>query len=441
MKLMKSLFLGTAAGFAAVAGAQAADLPSKKAAPVEYVRVCSQFGAGFFYIPGSDTCLKVSGRVRADYIYAEPFSRNNNTTATRARGYLALDSYTATDWGPVRATTRVYVTKDSGSAATTTLDWAYIQFAGITAGRVATSFFEFAPFGGISYLGGGANGRGSDYGAINALAYTASFGGGFSATLALEDGSERRVGINNVGTGFTTTTIGTLAGPVNGQPSFGGHAMPDVVARLDYTGSWGAAMLAGAVHQTRVGAGVAPGGAVTTGNVYNGLIGDTEYGYAIQAGVKVNLPMIAPGDALFLQAAYATGANSYTGWGTAGFGTVSIPSADVIYDPTGNGHLTNSWSVTGGFLHYWMPTLRSGLTMAYGAVDHYGPWYDAAAYTVATQLIWTPVRGLDIGAEVGWQTFVDKPNYIALVQNTVNNPFLGQNDSQWFGRLRFQRDF
>ena len=59
MKLIKSLLLGTAAGFAAVAGAQAADLPTKKAAPVEYVRVCSQFGAGFFYVPGSDTCLKV----------------------------------------------------------------------------------------------------------------------------------------------------------------------------------------------------------------------------------------------------------------------------------------------------------------------------------------------------------------------------------------------
>ena len=124
MKLMKSLFLGTAAGFAAVAGAQAADLPSKKAAPVEYVRICSQFGAGFFYIPGSDTCLKVSGRVRADYIYTEPLTRASNGTSTRARGYLTLDSMTNTDWGPVRATTRVYVTKDSGSGATPTLDWA-----------------------------------------------------------------------------------------------------------------------------------------------------------------------------------------------------------------------------------------------------------------------------------------------------------------------------
>ncbi|MGO4389291.1 porin, partial [Microvirga sp. 2YAF29] len=50
MKLVKSLLLGSVAGLAAVAGAQAADLPAKKAAAVEYVRVCSTYGAGFFYI-------------------------------------------------------------------------------------------------------------------------------------------------------------------------------------------------------------------------------------------------------------------------------------------------------------------------------------------------------------------------------------------------------
>lgn len=69
MKLIKSLLLGSAAGLAAVAGAQAADLPVAKAAAVEYVRVCSAYGAGFFYIPGTETCLRVGGRVRADYLF------------------------------------------------------------------------------------------------------------------------------------------------------------------------------------------------------------------------------------------------------------------------------------------------------------------------------------------------------------------------------------
>ena len=65
MKMVKSLLLGSAAGLVAVAGAQAADLPVK-AKPVEYVKVCSIYGVGFFYIPGTDTCIKIGGWVRAE---------------------------------------------------------------------------------------------------------------------------------------------------------------------------------------------------------------------------------------------------------------------------------------------------------------------------------------------------------------------------------------
>ena len=65
MKMVKSLLLGSAAGLVAVAGAQAADLPVK-AAPVQYVKICSLYGVGFYYIPGTDMCLKIGGWVRAE---------------------------------------------------------------------------------------------------------------------------------------------------------------------------------------------------------------------------------------------------------------------------------------------------------------------------------------------------------------------------------------
>ena len=63
MKTVKTLLLGSAAGFVAVAGAQAADLPVK-AKPVEYVKVCTLYGAGFYYVPGTDTCLKLGAYFR-----------------------------------------------------------------------------------------------------------------------------------------------------------------------------------------------------------------------------------------------------------------------------------------------------------------------------------------------------------------------------------------
>ena len=79
MKMAKSLLLGSAAGLVAVAGAQAADLPVK-AAPVEYVKICSLYGAGFYYIPGTDICVKFGGYVRGQY-YA-------NTGNSGSSGYV-----------------------------------------------------------------------------------------------------------------------------------------------------------------------------------------------------------------------------------------------------------------------------------------------------------------------------------------------------------------
>src|SRR3954465_15422707 len=114
MKLAKSLFLGSVAGLAAVAGAQAADLPAKKAAAVEYVRVCSTYGAGFFYIPGTETCLRVGGRVRADFLYTEPFRRATDAIGVRVRGRLNLDARTATAYGLLRTYVRFEITQNAG---------------------------------------------------------------------------------------------------------------------------------------------------------------------------------------------------------------------------------------------------------------------------------------------------------------------------------------
>ena len=65
MKTARSLILGSASGLLALSGAQAADLPVKTKA-IEYVKICTAYGAGFFYIPGTDTCIKIGGYVRAD---------------------------------------------------------------------------------------------------------------------------------------------------------------------------------------------------------------------------------------------------------------------------------------------------------------------------------------------------------------------------------------
>jgi hypothetical protein len=65
MRMLRSVVLGSSASVLAICSATAADLPVKAKA-VEYVRVCSLYGAGFWYIPGTDTCIQIGGYLRAD---------------------------------------------------------------------------------------------------------------------------------------------------------------------------------------------------------------------------------------------------------------------------------------------------------------------------------------------------------------------------------------
>src|SRR3569833_4665445 len=114
MKMVKSLILGSAAGLVAMSGAQAADLPVKAKA-VEYVRICSLYGAGFFYIPGTDTCIKLGGYLRADLTFnggahGAPAWNGDLGQQNRYRDYflgrsrmaLTVATRTATEYGVVR---------------------------------------------------------------------------------------------------------------------------------------------------------------------------------------------------------------------------------------------------------------------------------------------------------------------------------------------------
>src|SRR5690606_31501110 len=69
MKL-KSLLLGSAAALVAATGARAADaIIIAEPEPMEYVRICDMYGAGFFYIPGTETCLQIGGWMRYEMHY------------------------------------------------------------------------------------------------------------------------------------------------------------------------------------------------------------------------------------------------------------------------------------------------------------------------------------------------------------------------------------
>ena len=145
MKLVKSLLLGSAAGIVAVGSAVAADLPVRKAAPVDYVQVCSQFGTGYFFIPGTDTCLKIGGRVRYNMVYGEQkrtvdqtvgsgaitstMGRTGNLLDQNIGGHIDFSAMTATEFGTLEAFVRL-----NGASLGTT----YVDIAGLRVGQFAS---------------------------------------------------------------------------------------------------------------------------------------------------------------------------------------------------------------------------------------------------------------------------------------------------------------
>src|SRR6202167_910489 len=205
MKMVKSLLLGSAAGLVAVTAGQAADLPVK-AKPVEYVKICSLYGAGFYYMPGTDLCIKVGGWVRAEVTAGNnngnmtwgPFNGNalNRTTSNftwRARGYITADVRNQTEYGTVRGYIAVGLnSNDAGlngspgvPATIFNSNRAFVQWAGMTAG-ISQSFFDFYSVPAVQYRGGYLPASDTGDGGWMVWAYTAQLGSGFSASISAE---------------------------------------------------------------------------------------------------------------------------------------------------------------------------------------------------------------------------------------------------------------
>jgi hypothetical protein len=453
MKLVKGLVLGSVAAFTTV-GAQAADLPMTKAAPVEYVRVCSTYGEGFFYVPGTDSCLRLSGRVRVDVGYLEPLSRADDAFGIRVRGRVNFDHRTSTAYGLLRTYIRYEIDRNSGTFFTGTglittspnLAQAFIQFGGLTAGRV-TSFFS-NPDLPTTHMG---TLRFDDAPDVDLLAYTWSFGNGFSASISIEDPWSRRV----------TGDVAGFAAPL----TYGGTRMPDVVGNVRYVGDWGNIQLSGAVHQIRdVGWQFALDPAAV--NPFLPAYADTEYGFAASLQGSVNLPMLGAGDAAWLALTYTDGAFAYINGGQDAPSYGSFLSANPLFLPVADAFINTlsgdlktvkAWSIAGGLTHNWTPTWQSSIFGSYAQVDAPGiaSSFDVATATttglvdfkewrVGANTFWTPVAGLQFGVEVLYTRLDPKGRVLVPLTNAVGD-VIGSastsSDDIWEGRLRIQRDF
>ncbi len=194
---IKSLLLGSAAALLAVSGARAADaVVVAEPEPMEYVRICDVYGAGFYYIPGTETCLKVGGLVR----YEIQFDSDDDGWKKETRARINLDARSETEYGTFRrfievewannggstGTTYAYdpdlgdfvaTSGYSGDSSTTKIRYAFFELGGLMVGRNDTLF--------DGDLGGEFDSGGGDF--VNQIRYTFDAGNGIAVSLGLEE--------------------------------------------------------------------------------------------------------------------------------------------------------------------------------------------------------------------------------------------------------------
>src|SRR5262245_4672897 len=253
MKMVKSLLLGSAAGVVAVAGAQAADLPVK-AAPVQYVKICTLYGDGFYYIPGQDTCIRFNGYVRADYNFngRTPHvlgangaqDRTVQRSSTRHRANFGIDTRTQTAYGTLRTYINVNVDNElsSDNAQATR---AFIQWGGFTFGRTASFVDHEGSLGdsGFRSLYTGLVDATTGAAGINQIAYTWQLGNGITLNVGADDARAR-----NIWNTTLTTVITPGSDPTNSQH---GQSHPDPWISLRVSQAWGRASIAVIGHENQ----------------------------------------------------------------------------------------------------------------------------------------------------------------------------------------------
>jgi hypothetical protein len=276
--------------------------------------------------------------------------------------------------------------------------------------------------------------------------YTAQIGGGFSASIAVEESRRRLAPIIATSvfpTGFTGIT-----------PHIGAR-WPDVIGQLQASGPWGRVGIAGAISNAA---------AVSPVNPHNEI---DEIGFAGSIGGLINVPGM-PGDTFGFQFSYAKGATGYVTGNANNVGGVFYTTMDALHTAgfvsdavlTGANRmeLTTAWGFEVGYEHAWTNTLKTSLTGGYVSIEYdraanatiCGPLVvvgcnaDTAFWNIGSRTQWSPVPNLNLAVDVMY-THIDSANLgrgIVFTRPGDGGRALGFGDADILtGLIRVSRDF
>jgi hypothetical protein len=374
---IKSLLLGSAAAMAVVSGASAADaIIAAEPEPVEYVRVCDAFGTGYFYIPGTETCLRISGYVwfQVGAQYADYDSQLGDTWTNNTRARVNFDARSDTEWGELAARIRLQGTWGSGWAGSTryfdfgpfptnigqsgttpfgsnvdgptTIDQAWIRLGGLFMGYSESYWVDAYNTGPTNFGSHSWGGMSYGYSQDHQIGYTFNTGN-FYIAAALEN--------NNHG-----SEIGV--GPLWGNG--GGSWTPNFVAKA--------------------------GGAFGPVNVF------AKYGYDAStsnssAGVGLVSDIGANGN-LILYGYWAEGATQYGANYSYLTTALNLPN-----NANGIVSVTPEWSVLASYQYTFSSTFSASIGGQY--FDNFWGTNIDNAWMAELSLVWTPITNFEIRAE------------------------------------------
>ena len=395
---------------------------------------------------------------------------------------MSFDVRSQTEYGTLRSYLRAAWQWTSntdtigGSSTAVYLDRAFIQFAGFTFGKTQ-SFFDVPDIADMTYqteyTRNNTGGTGTPV-----FAYTAMLGNGVTATLSIEDHSERRANVVPLGFGITFNPgfdNNVFAGVL--PPFNHGNETPDIVGNFRVDQAWGSAQVSGALHLNQA--------TYYIGQPFNTVTAhpDDKWGWAVGAGLLLKMPWDAK-DTFAVAGSYAEGATTYVVNTPGSYGARSSAASlfqdggvavgwwdDAYYADTplnrGQLELPKVWNAQAGLQHYWTNALRSSIWGSYmsyetssNAVDTLvcaaralgAGCADWKAWQVGSRTIWNPVTNLDIGLEVMYTKIetamegalvncVGVTCFAGLTPAGTPSPYRLQDNDVWSGILRIQRNF
>ncbi|WP_235919328.1 porin [Aureimonas psammosilenae] len=301
--------------------------------PVEYVRVCDVYGTGFFYIPGTETCLKIGGYVRMRLNAAGDIEGTGNDRIgvnardlddanrdydfnTQTRGRLEFDAREETELGMLRAFARLEATNISGSDLGygtsnngVNMPQAFIQLGGVTMGRLDSLW---------------ATGDGL---------YTDN-------DWSVGDLSNNQVRYTFATNGFTISASAEDEGD--------GDAIPDVVAQIAYKSAWGSVYVSGVYDEDAYDPNLL-GGVTRNYAIFGKDQGDNEDGaFAVKAGAEIK-DLIYLGGSLKIEGHYAFDPTEYASLAPGNY-LIGIQAQGTSASGTfATVSLPEEWQIGGGY--------------------------------------------------------------------------------------------